>query len=553
VVFAGHGSDDGNIIAYNWRSTIDGFLSDFSSFNSAALSIGQHEIYLRVQDDDGVWSLEDFILLRINQIPTAIIDPISPHLANGGDIVGFYGYGNDDGYITAYNWSSDRDGFLNASDSFETSSLSLGEHVITFKVRDNDNTWSDGVQWTIRINKIPEAFIKSISPKTALSGKSVYFDGYGEDDVGIADYQWSSDRDGYLSNLDSFTWFGLSKGVHTIGFMVMDVDQIWSEEVYYEVKIHDAPTAKITGLSPESPDEDQFILFEGEGTDDGFIKKYQWTSSIDGDLSDEPEFTTKLSIGDHTISFMVMDDNDEWSRAVQRKLYVNSIPVAIIDSISPNPAVEGETVTLNGHGTDDDTIDAYRWTSSIDGIIGTESSVSISYLSLGTHDITFKVKDEDGVWSEEVFATLVVEIRTNLAPTVVFGSPANGEVVSDVIIIEAEAQDPEDYVDRIEIKVDDGDWFKISDSSSAYYSLDASDMASGKHVLYIRAYDGELYSAEEFILVQVDSGEDEGAYWLTDDFIMISLILVVIIIAVSIILLWFFVIRRRRGPQFIRL
>ncbi|MGB9716140.1 MAG: hypothetical protein ACPL1G_07020, partial [Thermodesulfovibrionales bacterium] len=47
----------------------------------------------------------------------------------------------------------------------------------------------------------------------------------------------------------------------------------------------------------------------------------------------------------------------------------NAPPVAIIDSISPNPALPGQVVTFSGHGTDadGDAITGYNWRSSIDG------------------------------------------------------------------------------------------------------------------------------------------------------------------------------------------
>ncbi|WMW26243.1 S-layer protein domain-containing protein [Methanolobus sediminis] len=59
VSFVGNGVDnDGTIIGYNWRSTIDGQLSTSAEFSTSALSVGTHTIYFKVQDDDGAWSPE---------------------------------------------------------------------------------------------------------------------------------------------------------------------------------------------------------------------------------------------------------------------------------------------------------------------------------------------------------------------------------------------------------------------------------------------------------------------------------------------------------------
>jgi peroxiredoxin len=59
ITFTGHGTGTyGNIIAYSWRSNIDGELSDKDSFQASTLSDGKHTIDFRVQDDNGEWSEE---------------------------------------------------------------------------------------------------------------------------------------------------------------------------------------------------------------------------------------------------------------------------------------------------------------------------------------------------------------------------------------------------------------------------------------------------------------------------------------------------------------
>jgi len=59
VTFKGSGHiQNGEIIGYQWRSSIDGYLSSAPSF-STSLSPGEHNIYFKVQDDKGRWSTED--------------------------------------------------------------------------------------------------------------------------------------------------------------------------------------------------------------------------------------------------------------------------------------------------------------------------------------------------------------------------------------------------------------------------------------------------------------------------------------------------------------
>lgn len=91
-------------------------------------------------------------------------------------------------------------------------------------------------------------------------------------------------------------------------------------------------------------------------------------------------------------------------------LTVNTKPVAYIDSITPNPVLQGQNISFNGHGTTDSSyqIDEYSWRSDIDGVISNSQTFNQNNLSLGTRKIYFKVKDSHGQWSEEASTTLDV-------------------------------------------------------------------------------------------------------------------------------------------------
>lgn len=176
-----------------------------------------------------------------------------------------------------------------------------------------------------------------------------------------------------------------------------------------------APTASIVSISHESAVEGTTVTFNGSGTDsDGTIVEYNWTSDIDGKLNDSANFSTSsLSLGTHTINFSVQDNDSSWSDiesdtiTITEKLNVS--PTASIDSISPNPAEEGEKVTFKGSGTDSDgTITGYNWTSDIDGKLNDSADFSTSDLSLGTHAISFSVQDNDGEWSDIDSATITI-------------------------------------------------------------------------------------------------------------------------------------------------
>ncbi|HUV02110.1 MAG TPA: PKD domain-containing protein [Desulfobacteria bacterium] len=115
----------------------------------------------------------------------------------------------------------------------------------------------------------------------------------------------------------------------------------------------------------------------------------------------------------------------------------NQPPIAIIDSITPNPAKQGkDTVSFIGHGTDfDGSVVAYNWSSSNDGVLNTSSSFTkpASDLSVGTHTIYFKVQDDDGTWSSAATEILMIE-AANQPPVALFSylpvNPAINETVT---------------------------------------------------------------------------------------------------------------------------
>ncbi|WP_340820700.1 S-layer protein domain-containing protein [Methanolobus sp. WCC4] len=86
VSFYGNGTDqDGSIVAYNWRSNIDGQLSTELSFTSSDLSVGNHTIYFKVKDDNGDWSDENSENILVNPVsPTTSTSTSSGGGGGGG-------------------------------------------------------------------------------------------------------------------------------------------------------------------------------------------------------------------------------------------------------------------------------------------------------------------------------------------------------------------------------------------------------------------------------------------------------------------------------------
>jgi len=59
IKFSGHGvPSEGQIVSYNWRSNVNGDLSQLATFDTNTLTAGPHTIWFKVQDSYGNWSKE---------------------------------------------------------------------------------------------------------------------------------------------------------------------------------------------------------------------------------------------------------------------------------------------------------------------------------------------------------------------------------------------------------------------------------------------------------------------------------------------------------------
>lgn len=105
-------------------------------------------------------------------------------------------------------------------------------------------------------------------------------------------------------------------------------------------------------------------------------------------------------------------DNEQDNSKLQPK---SKQPVAYIDSISPSTAFTGDPVIFTGHGTDSDgNIIGYEWSSDIDGMLSTIAEFTTTSLSQGTHVISFRVLDNQNLWSIETSSTVTVKQKIDM-------------------------------------------------------------------------------------------------------------------------------------------
>ena len=100
-------SEESEIVGYRWYSDRENLLSSNSSFTTASLSLGIHNLSFSAVNNIGFWSSNVTISLLINGVPTSEILDISPIQVQPGRDVILTAFALDpDGGSVTYIWSS---------------------------------------------------------------------------------------------------------------------------------------------------------------------------------------------------------------------------------------------------------------------------------------------------------------------------------------------------------------------------------------------------------------------------------------------------------------
>ncbi|PNX48155.1 MAG: hypothetical protein BV457_04325 [Thermoplasmata archaeon M9B1D] len=231
--------------------------------------------------------------------------------------------------------------------------------------------------------------------------------------------------------------------------------------------INPEPEAFIDSINPNPALEGDIITFTGHGTDDGYIISYEWKI---GSLKKQGSTFqySGLSAGTYVVKFRVQDNDGDWSEYYEKDLTVNpsptneenQIPTAVISSINPSNAIEGQPIYFEGYGVDNDgTIIQYHWSSDINGYLSNKESFNCTNLSIGTHNILFKVQDNKSAWSNTDKWTIEITedpTKDNNPPVANINANFSGYVNNILIFNGSKSYDP-DINDTITYNWDMGD------------------------------------------------------------------------------------------------
>ncbi len=298
-----------------------------------------------------------------------------------GTMVDLQGTASDqDGNIVQYQWDFEGDGIFDWSSQRTGYTSHMygipGVFTATLKVTDDDNgTAEDSLVVTVNRNQIPTVTIDSPDDGQEVNGSIVITGTAHDSDGTIQDVWLSFDGGNWHRAVGTANWTAVwdttlvVEGIHVISVRTNDsID--YSEVVSIQVLVNNSgvnprPVCDIISILPNPAFKLDRVEFIGDGTDDGQIVTWRWTSSIDGVISSEQSFLSSnqpsLTPGNHTIYLRVKDNNGTWSDSVSEELVIweYSRP----HQITEDPNQDRHSSTINDEGG----VFWSAWTSKRDG------------------------------------------------------------------------------------------------------------------------------------------------------------------------------------------
>lgn len=410
VYFDGYSSDeeDGVLSGASiiWTSDLDGQIGTGSSFNTANLSVGAHEITFTATDSANLSSNTSISIEILEGSPSAsILSPADKTQAFFSYPVKFNGTGNDpqDGDLTgtALSWYSDIDGYIGGGTNFTTTELSEGTHTITLTARDSHGLQAmDIVELQVNPPGYPVASVTS--PRNTgkyIHGNDILFNGTAVDaddgELNGSSLIWVSNIDGQIGTGQSFTKNSLSIGNHTV---TLTAENSNGKSTSLDLNIFvtsSPPEPEISSPSSGSIfEKDASISFSGSASDleDGSLSgsSLVWTSSLDGQIGTGNSFSkSDLLAGSHKIKLTATDSHEVTSEVI------SNIVIASPGDISTNIFSDGSTEKAVDFGKDGGSNTVYLkvWKEADVDIAKVDISGSANTKSTKTNDIITSDKE----------------------------------------------------------------------------------------------------------------------------------------------------------------
>ena len=400
------GFGNGTPITFTPGEPIDiNFLIDT---NSPEFTIGYHNIYIRVRDENGIWSMNEARPIVIKD--TASFNPSVPYEINKLE----YFIDNDPGHGNATDLSVPTGQIIDINDLLATGPLSDGIHLIGFRAKTTGGCWgiTEYRPIFIKDNTITEPTIPDV---TAIE---YFFDtdpGLGQA-IPLPSFSQgaSFDINEILPETDQ-----LAPGLHTLVVRAKNAYGHWGLVEKRPVIIKDyspvdSAKANITRI-------EYFI----DGVDPGVGKATAVSISPDTVIDLDPVLIPTeptLIDGEHTITFRAMNEVGTWGLAETDTFDVWDNCEHPIAAFTPQIACAGQPIIFSDSSTNVYPTAEYRWYLNGDAIVDdtTPGDVSYTYSQPGTYVVALAIRQ-----GTICFDSVTTTIDVQPLPFAIFSTTGN--------------------------------------------------------------------------------------------------------------------------------
>ncbi|MFQ5470056.1 MAG: PKD domain-containing protein, partial [Gammaproteobacteria bacterium] len=373
----------------------------------------------------------------VNEPPIAIVG--GPYNGTAGTFIGFNGTQSSDpeGAPITYAWDFG-DGMTGFGAVPNHAYSAVGSYTVTLVVNDGvqDSASSSTTVTVVAANTAPVA--NAGGPYSGDTGTAIAFDGTQSSDADgdALTYAWNF-GDGSTGTGANPSHAYTAVGNYTVSLIANDgtADSVASTAtVTITAPANTAPIANAGG--PYGGKAGTLITFDGSlsSDPDGDALSYAWDFG-DGTTGTGVNPGKGFAEGIYTVTLVVSDGqlNSAPSTTTLTVTAANVAPRAI-PVISPNPAVAGQTVTLDGSGSTDDTgIVSYLWeytgTQAVTIANPTAATTTFTAPAVTVQTLmTFRLTVIDGDGAVDARIAQVGIDVANTAPVAVVGGPYSGDV-----------------------------------------------------------------------------------------------------------------------------
>lgn len=325
------------------------------------------------------------------------------------------------------------------------------------------------------------------------------------------------------------TWTPSDQGTYTITVTldplnrideVNEANNIATKQITVSGTTQQPPVANLV-VSPTEADIGTVINFDGSGSydPDGQVTEYYfdfdyedtYDTSNSGWITASTTSYTYTTAGRYICALKVRDDATLESDFAKVDLVITggsgqTPPIA--EAGADQEVMINAEVQFHGTGTDPDgTVNLYDWDFDGDGTYdwssGSTGETTHVYLTAGDFHAVLRVTDDTGLTDTD---SCTIKVRASTLPIVEITSPSANTVCSGIVQIEGYASDEDGTIQKVEVKIDSGNWLRATGTDSWNYYWDTNTVTDGSHTIYARSFDGTDYSDIDSVNVVVNIG-----------------------------------------------